>query len=325
MRTLAARRPDTGRWLLWLALGVPGGFAGCGEAFVGDADTSGAGKVGATTLAGSATTGDGGSEPNAAGTDSLDGGTATTGGAEAIGGAGGETGVTPAPGYADAVLADEPLVYWRMAAKDQVVPDATGGGNDLVLQGTGHELDADGAVRDDDGAIEFDGAKSFAIASSPRPLDFVGTAAFTLECWARRSDGGGGYFQHLLSNVDGVAGNRDGFSLYLLPEPVNDTPRSVFEYNRPAVEVSVWGQVEPVSSWGHYVAVFDGGQAVFYVNGTLTSQKPVEGLLGPRTGPFAVARASTGASFFKGTLDEIAVYAHALDAKAVARHFTFAK
>jgi hypothetical protein len=31
--------------------------------------------------------------------------------------------------------------------------------------------------------------------------------------------GGGSYFQYLFSNVAGVAGNRDGFSLYLLPEP----------------------------------------------------------------------------------------------------------
>jgi Concanavalin A-like lectin/glucanases superfamily len=192
------------------------------------------------------------------------------------------------------VLQDEPLVYWRMGVvKNRVVADETGCGNDLVLQGTGQELGVEGAIEGDpDLSIGFDGAASFAIATDARALDFVASAKFTLECWARRVTGGGSYFQYLFSNVAGVAGNRDGFSLYLLPEPAQDNARSVFEYDRPAADLGVWGPVIDAGTWGYYVSVFDGKQATLYVNGTLTSTEVTTGSIAARTVPFTVGRAA---------------------------------
>ena len=301
--------------------------------------TSDAGAGGAVNMAGA-----GGREPGTGAKAGGSGGTNTmsTGGVGAMrdGGAGGASGdagnvdgsadTGPAePGYRRTVLGDAPLVYWRMGTTSgSSVPDETGGGNDLVLQGTGHKRGVGGAIRgDDDGAIEFDGAASFAIATEPRVLDFVGNAAFTLECWARRSSGGASYFQHLLSNLEGSAGNRDGYILYLLPEPgTGDSPRSAFEYDRPGTDLGIWGPLTAESKWGHYVAVYDGTKATIYVDGTLADSAAVTGHIGPRTGAFAVARSSDNDGFyFKGALDEIAVYPRALGAKDIARHFAFAR
>jgi hypothetical protein len=208
------------------------------------------------------------------------------------------------------------------------VPDETGRGNELVLQGTGHGLGVEGAIRDDgDGAIEFDGVASFAIASEPRDLDFTGNSAFSLECWARRSSGGGSYFQHLLSNLEGSAGNRDGYILYLVPAPgTGDSARSVFEYDRPGADLGIWGPLSAESRWGHYVAVYDGAKVTLYVDGTVANSAAVAASIGPRTGPFAVGRSSESNGFyFKGALDEIAVYPRALVAKDITRHFAFGK
>jgi len=122
-------------------------------------------------------------------------------------------------------------------------------------------------------------------------------------------------------------GNRDGYILYLLPEPgTGDSPRSAFEYDRPGTDLGIWGPLAAESHWGHYVAVYDGMTAAIYVDGTLADGAAVTGRIGPRTGPFAVARSSESDGFyFKGAMDEIAVYPRALTAKDVARHFAFGK
>jgi hypothetical protein len=309
---------------LGLVLGAATGAGACGEAFQASDGAGGAGaEAGEPAAAGVGSDGGSGAVSSAGGEN---GGGDPAGGTPAVlGGAGAGP---SAPGYDQVVLDEKPLVYWRMGSlKDGVVPDATGNGNDLILQGTGHQLDLGGAIDGDDGAIGFDGAASFAIATDARALDFVGNAAFTLECWARRETGGSSYFQHVISNVDGVAGDRNGYALYLLPEPAGgESARSVFEYDRPAADLGVWGPVPAASTWGYYVAVFDGGQAMIYVDGTLADNHPVEGVLTVRTGPFAVARSSgASASFFKGALDEVAVYPRALGAKVIVQHFAFAK
>jgi len=312
-----------------VALGVSIALSACGDEFVGKDGFATGGAGGAPDDAGGGDrteTAAGGLAAAAGGRDGTsDAGTAGEANADDTPGAGG--GVS-APAYEDDVLSEQPLAYWRMGEVEQgVVSDRSGHGNDLVLQGGGHSLHEPGAIHDDDGAIGFDGATSFAIAADARALDFAAGAPFTLECWARRQSGGTSYFQHLLSNVDGVAGNRHGYALYLLPEPdVSESARSVFEYDRPTADLGLWGDVVAESTWGHYVAVFDGGQASFYVNGTLADTKPVVGAFITRTGPFAVARSSgASGSFFRGALDEIAIYPRALDVKAVARHFAFGK
>jgi hypothetical protein len=44
-----------------------------------------------------------------------------------------------------------------------------------------------------------------------------------------------------------------------------------------------------------------------------------------RKTPFAVARSAGGANFFKGALDEIAIYPTALEPAAIARHFALSR
>lgn len=76
-------------------------------------------------------------------------------------------------------------------------------------------------------------------------------------------------------------------------------------------------------SWGHYVAVFNAGEATLYVNGTMSSSKPVAGKVEARNVPFSAGRAAGGdGSYFRGSLDEIAVYDRALGVAEIAKHFT---
>jgi hypothetical protein len=284
------------------------------------------GRAGEGGLAGTAGRNDGGTPANAGG---------GTGGAQTTAGTGGTTNEPQAGAagegsstdeYGSLVLQAEPLVYWRMGiTRGRSVPDETGGGNDLVLQGGGHELGVDPAVRGGDGAIRFDGAASFAIATNARALDFPDAAPFTLECWARRLTGGASYFQYLLSSMQGTAGNRDGYMLYLLPSPsLLDTAQSAFEYDLSGSDTGLFGPLPAEDNWAHYAAVFDGSSAMLYIDGTLVDSATIDAAFGPRNVPFAVARAaSEETGYFSGSLDELAIYPRALNVGEIAAHADF--
>ena len=73
--------------------------------------------------------------------------------------------------------------------------------------------------------------------------------------------------------------------------------------------------------WAHYAAVVDAISVSLYVAGTFASSEPITGPITARTVPFTVARASNeSAYFFKGELDELAVYPRALSVAEVAAH-----
>ena len=112
-----------------------------------------------------------------------------------------------------------------------------------------------------------------------------------------------------------------------MPEPgAGDFPRTVFEYDLPAADLGVSGPVPAEASWAHFAAVYDGGNASLYVNGTLADTALVAAGVLARTGPFSVAHASdAGASYFKGAVDEVAVYPRALTVADLARHVAFAR
>lgn len=226
------------------------------------------------------------------------------------------------------ILGAAPLAYWRMGpARGATVADEVGD-NDLVFQGSGHTRGLEGAVPGDpDFALGFDGVASFVVATDARPFDFAEGAAFTLECWARHEVGGADYFQHLISNTEGSPGARNGYILYLLPEAeAGDAARSSFELDRIGAEISVWGPQPEPSVWTHFAAVSDGGTITLYVDGTQADSRAIDGAMTARSGLFAIGRASNEpARFFKGALDEIAVYPRALGIAEVVAHATFGR
>jgi hypothetical protein len=285
------------------ASGISGAEAGEGQ---GGADSAATGGTGTTSAAGS----DAGGEPS---------------GPDA--GRGNEPSVAA---YPTAVLEAEPLAYWRMGVASGVsVPDESGNDNPLVLQGGGHELGLEGAIRaDDDTAIRFDGESSFAIVTDSSAFAFENAAPFTLEAWALRETGGSSYFQQLYSSMDGVPGNRNGFILYLLPEPQGqDSARSAFEYDRPGTEVGLFGTLPEAGVWAHYAATFDGATVGLYVNGTLVdmASAPAGGITA-RIVSFTIGRGAEGDGYyFKGVMDELAVYPRALSLLEIATHAALGK
>jgi hypothetical protein len=295
---------------------------GGGSATAGNPGNGGAaGGSGESGAAGAEAAGAGGEEPSPGTGGSGIAGSAT--GGTGAGGAG-----TTEPSYADLILADGPIAYWRMGPMSGAVVADEVGDNDLVFQGTGHTRGVEGAIPGDtDRALGFDGTASFAVALDARAFDFTEAAPFTLECWARHEPGGAEYFQHLISNTEGSPGARNGYILYLLPEAEGeDAARSSFELDRVGAEISVWGPEPEPSIWTHYAAASDGSMVTLYVAGTQVDSRAIDGAMTPRSGPFAVGRASNeNARYFKGAIDEVAIYPRALGIGEIVSHATFGR
>jgi hypothetical protein len=219
--------------------------------------------------------------------------------------------------YSAAVLADAPLAYWRMAISSGLtIPDATGHGHALFLQGGGFTLGVPGAIADGGGddAIRFDGINGSAAADDSRPFDFPNDAPFTIECWARYEalDGGGGSFPTLFSSVSGAASSANGYTLY-----ISKIGSSVqFNYGNAQ---TVTGPAIVDSAWRHYAASFDGTVSRLFVDGQMVS-KPTDAGITTRTSVFTVAGRSGGSEYFPGSIDEVAVYDKALTLAQIIAH-----
>ncbi len=330
---VAANDPDSGLQRADSSDRTTGGRAG--NAAGGGGGLSGSG--GARSGSGGAASGSGGTQAGSGGARAGSGGTRPGSGGAAPGDAAVSDSSVPESGmegsvaqtYEAVILGDAPFVYWRMGIKSGLsVPDETGGGNDLVLQGTGHTLGAPGALaHGDDGAMGFDGTSSFAMASDPRALDFTGGAAFSLECWVRRASSGGDYFQHILGNLQGSVPQRNGYILYMVPNPgTGEIATTAFEYDQPGDDKGIFGPLIAASTWTHLAATFDGKTTALYVDGTLAGTKDITGSISDRTSLFAVARASGETQrFFAGEVDEIAIYERALTITEILRHITVAR
>jgi hypothetical protein len=232
--------------------------------------------------------------------------------------------MTRSEAYRAAVLADEPLVYWRMGrvvSAGLVVPDETANQNDLLLNDpSDFTVDASGIFTDDP-AIRFGGKTSYALATDSGALAFDGLAPFTIECWARReldeAGDAGSFLQHLVSYVDGNSneGTMSGYLLYF-----RFGENTFFEHGSldAGAGTQVGGPLAAFDTWAHYAAVFDGTDVALFINGQQKNKLPVRGPLAARVSPFTIAKASNEtARNFQGSMDEIAVYAKLLPTKTL--------
>src|SRR5262249_32219139 len=89
--------------------------------------------------------------------------------------------------YRSLIMSDTPIGYWRMnITSGSIIADETNHRNSLVLQGSGVERGAKGAIAgDSDTSLRITDRSTYAQAQNARPFDFPNGAPFTIEFWAR--------------------------------------------------------------------------------------------------------------------------------------------
>jgi PKD repeat protein len=220
--------------------------------------------------------------------------------------------------YSTLVLGDRPVGYWRLgdAPGTTTATDATGAASGTVVGGVTRGLPG---VVNGDAAMGFDGSTGYVKVANRSNLNFT-THNFTVEAWAKPTSVGtvGGAVVH-----KGDTTGYPGWQYRLALTAAGKWRGTVFVGPN---NVTVTDPGTPSTTrWTHLAMVRNGGQINLYVNGVAVATTNFTGTVNTSTGMLAIAR--TGAAsqdYFKGSVDEVAVYPTALSAAQMLDHYNAA-
>lgn len=231
-------------------------------------------------------------------------------------------------GYAAAVIADNPVGYWRLGEAAGPTALDSWGANDGTYFGN-ETFGLSGALaRDANTSVDFagDGASLVRVPYNPGfngGLDANGS--WTVECWVRPDFDAAteaGLFAVPVASVD-LTANRSGY--FFLEQPdgwqlrLGNASGYLSGWNGAAGSV---GGVAQANTWYHLVGEYDGAAAngYVYVNGAQVKSAAVSGLANNGAATFNIGDRGDGAPF-AGRVDEVAVYSGVLSASRIAAHY----
>ena len=214
----------------------------------------------------------------------------------------------PATPYRDAVMADSPVGYWRLAETTGNALDETGnaaGGryNGGVTRGVPGALSTDANL-----AARFDGVDDYVSVADNGPMDVGDT--FTYELWVKRG-ATQGVTQRLLHKGTGPAALGFGSNnrVVLLPGGTGAT----------ATASSAMTIVD--QAWHHVVATKSGADVHIYVDGVDVTMAGANATMTTSANALNIGRATTSSAYIGADLDEVAIYPTALSSARVLAHY----
>lgn len=210
--------------------------------------------------------------------------------------------------YRAAVLAAQPLAYWRFGDSDTMVRDEVGGAPGSFTGGC--TVGAAGAlVGDADTALALDGSCRILLGSG---FEFDGNAPYAIEVWIHTSLNT--IYQQVFGRETRDTQNPiDGYELVIAPVGLQ-IERVVATANNKTPVVTF-----ATDRFIHVVAQYTGTTQQVWVDGVMVAQS-IDARMTLANGAPALAGASTMGNYFTGGLDELAVYGRALSADEIALH-----
>jgi hypothetical protein len=216
--------------------------------------------------------------------------------------------------YAQVVLSDAPIAYWRLddtsttgAALDQA------GGHPGAIAPT-VQVGVPGALGPGDLAMAFGKIDANVKVDDPKAFDFVGNAPFTVEAWFATTDRPSGSGRIAAKNT------MDPLGWVLAVESNGE-----LQFDRyPAVGVddAVHTAVVTDGAWHHVVVTYDGSALAAYVDGALPARgSSSSSAVSASAATFTLGTGSGGGAQYVGALDEVAIYDKALSSARVAAHY----
>jgi hypothetical protein len=195
--------------------------------------------------------------------------------------------------YKDEVLADSPVGYWRLG-------DASG-----TEDRSGVTLGQAGALSGDaDTAARFDGTND--TVRVPHAASLNPTGAFAIETWLRPN-----------SLASSSVVRKDLAYMLRLTSGGGITFR--IWKGSTANELQVNSAVAS-NAWSHVVANWDGTTMQIWIDGVLRASRALSGPAASNTQPLYFGSAYQSYDWLNGSLDEVAVYDHALSAARIRAH-----
>jgi hypothetical protein len=222
--------------------------------------------------------------------------------------------------YAEEVMTDKPSSWWRLgetSAAQAVKDSANNNFVPGVYTDAGVTFGVQGALKSDSNtAITLDGTGAVIMPGTAYILS--GNPTFTVEIWASTS--GGGAVQRLVSHRTSTAA--DGWMLFL-----DSALNPSFQELQDGGFIANLAATSPVtpSKYTHIVVTGDTQNLRLYVNGQL-SKTTTQASVPTTAAPGLVLGSSSGVQqeFFKGSLDEAAIYLTCLGADRVLAHYNAA-
>lgn len=156
--------------------------------------------------------------------------------------------------------------------------------------------------------LHFDGIDDYAMIPASNSLNISGNS-ITLSLWTM--------LEYLPNDLLGSYGpiydsETDNYVIYE-DKGTNELRFKVTTLSS-AERPGIAGAQLKVNEWLHVVGVYDGNNAMIYLNGILKDKHPLKGNV--KTGQVALLGKSAG-SFFKGTIDNIMIFSRALSEKEI--------
>jgi subtilisin family serine protease len=212
--------------------------------------------------------------------------------------------------YAAAVLADAPVSYWRLGETSGTNAGDEKGTNPGTYQSS-PTLGATSLLATDAGntAVSFDGTNDNVKVPSSASLQF--TSSLSLEAWIKPTSlPTSGKFASILTKAESYSLQFNG-------------PRLEFTIMQSGVRQRLQAAEGAITAGQtyHVVGTYDGTTQRLYINGNLVASTALSGSATTNTNVLYIGSWNSAEEFFKGTIDEPAVYGSVLSPSRIAAHY----